>query len=70
VNYIAAPYTRMNRSRLSVIVRQTREEAVRAGQRIVQGMKPDRPEPQAERHFVHGSDSVMIRDGYRLAEPE
>jgi alkanesulfonate monooxygenase len=56
--------------RMSVIVRPTREEAVGSALRIVEGMQPDRPEPQVEHRFVRRSDSVMMNDGHRLSATE
>jgi alkanesulfonate monooxygenase len=55
--------------RLSVLVRPTREEAVREARRLLLGEKTA-PARASEAAFVGGSDASGVRDTFRLAERE
>ncbi len=56
--------------RMSIISRPTREEAVRAAYTLIENLDPELKEKQKEREFMHKSDSVSIRETYKLAESE
>jgi alkanesulfonate monooxygenase len=56
--------------RLSVIARQTRDEALRDAQALVKGAAPAFDDRTVERSFVTRSDSHSIRATFALAEQE
>ena len=56
--------------RMSLIARATREEALRAAHRLIEGLEPSLKEKQKEEEFVHRSDSESIKATFTLAEAE
>jgi alkanesulfonate monooxygenase len=56
--------------RMSVVVRPTREEAVRAAYSVVQRLEPALSDKENEREFVRKSDSVSIKAASELAGTE
>jgi alkanesulfonate monooxygenase len=56
--------------RMSVIARATREEALHAAHRLLEGLDPSFGDREKERGFILKSDSVSIRDTYAFAENE
>jgi alkanesulfonate monooxygenase len=56
--------------RVGVVCRPTRDEAVQAAAALVTALDPARREKEQEREFTNRSDSVSLRQIYKIAEEE
>jgi alkanesulfonate monooxygenase len=56
--------------RVGVVCRPTREEAIQAAEALVAGLDPVMGEKEQEREFARRSDSVSLRQIYKMADEE